>query len=210
MAGALALMFLMLTWTSVRAGFSSLLSTYASKSYDLEAAEVAVNLSSNSPEAHYARGTIFEARNEMGAAAAEYQQAVAGRPEDCIYWLSLARTRELNGDNAAALAAARQAVLWAPYYAQPHWQLGNILVRAGQTNEGFKELRIATASDPRLLPGVMNLAWTLSNNNAQFVERAVQPKTPQEFKSMGQYLRSIGQLDAALVHLQRVSRTGAC
>lgn len=196
--GALALAFLMLAWISGRAGFSSLLSTYASKSYDLEAGEVAVNLSSNSPDAHYARGSIFEARNELALAAAEYEQAARSRPEDCVYWLSLARVRELSGDNAGALAAARQAVPLAPYYAQPHWQLGNILVRAGQTGEGFNELRIATASDPRLLPGVMDLAWRLSGGNPQFVEQAVKPQTPQEFKSLGQYLRQLGQLDAAL------------
>ena len=194
----LALLFLSLTWTSGRAGFSSLLSTYASKSYELEAANAAVNLSSDSPVAHQVRGTILEARQDLRGAEAAYQRAALGRPEDCIYWLSLARVRELNGDAAGAVEAARRAVPLAPFYAQPHWQLGNVLIRAGQTEEAFKELRTATLSDPRLLPGVTDLAWRVSRGDARFVERAVQPKTPAEFRTLGQYLRQLGALDAAL------------
>jgi hypothetical protein len=48
--------------------------------------------------------------------------------------------------------AARQAIPLAPDYAEPHYQLGNILVRAGQTEEGFKELQLAAASNPTLFP----------------------------------------------------------
>ena len=194
----LAVTFLVLAWTSARAGLSSLLSNYASKSYELEAANAAVTLSSKSPVAHHARGTILEARNDLRGAEAEYRQAVLAGPDDCIYWLSLARVRELNGDAAGAIVAARRAIPLAPYYAQPHWQLGNILIRAGQTDEAFRELRIATLSDPRLLPGVTDLAWRVSGGDARFVEQTVQPKTPAEFQSLGQYLRQQGALDAAL------------
>ena len=81
----LAATFLFLAWTTARAGLSSLLSNYASKSYELEAANAAVTLSSNSPVAHYARGTILEARNDLPGAEVEYRQAVIARPDDCIY-----------------------------------------------------------------------------------------------------------------------------
>jgi len=197
-ATGLVVVFLLLTLNTGRAGFSSLLSAYAAKSYDVDAADAAVRISSNSPDAHFVRGAILEARNELPGAAAEYNAAALARPDDCVLWLSLARVRELNGDTAGAVAAARQAVPLAPYYAQPHWQLGNILLRAGQKDEGFKELRRAAMSNPTLMPGVIDLAWRLSGGNAQFVEQAIQPETPEAYQLLGQYLRHLGDLNAAL------------
>lgn len=190
--------FLLLTLNSGRAGFSSLLSAYAAKSYDTGAANAAVNLSPSSPDTHLVRGTILEARNDLPGAAAEYHAAALARPDQCVLWLSLARVRELNGDTEGAVAAARQAVPLAPYYAQPHWQLGNILLRAGQNDEGFKELRLAAISNPTLMPGVIDLAWRLSGGNAQFIAQAIRPETPEDYQLLGQYLRHLGDLNAAL------------
>jgi hypothetical protein len=198
-AGAgLAAVFLVLTWNTGREGFSSLLSAYAAGTYEIDAANAAVGLSSSSPDAHFVRGTILEARNDPGAAAAEYHAAALARPDACILWLSLARARELSGDAEGAVAAASQAVLLAPSYAQPHWQLGNILLRAGQKEEGFKELRLAGISNPTLMPSVIDLAWRLSDGNPQFVKRAVQPDSPEAYQQLGQYLRHLGDLDASL------------
>jgi hypothetical protein len=197
-ATALVFIFLLLTLMSGRAGFSSLLSAYAAKSYEIDAANAALTLDAHSPDAHLARGSILEARNDFQGAAAEYDAAALGRPDDCILWLSLARVRELSGDTAGAVVAARQAVPLAPYYAQPHWQLGNILLRAGQQDEGFKELRLAAISNPMLMPGVIDLAWRLSGGNAQFVKQAIQPETPEAYLVLGRYLRHFGDLNAAL------------
>jgi tetratricopeptide (TPR) repeat protein len=196
-AAGLMVILLLLTWNTGREGFSSLLSSYASKSYDIDAANAAVSLSS-SPDTHFARGTILEARNDVAGAASEYYVAALARPDDCILWLSLARARELSGKTEGAVAAAREAVPLAPYYAQPHWQLGNILLRAGYRDEGFKELRLAGLSNPTLMPGVIDLAWRLSDGNPQLVEQAVQPKTPEAYQTLGQYLRHLGDLEAAL------------
>jgi hypothetical protein len=195
---SLVLVLLLLIWNTGSAGFSSLLSAYAAKSYEIEAANAAISLSSSSPDAHYVRGTILEARNDLPGAVADYDAAALARPDDCIFWLSLARARELNGDSAGALIAARRAVPLAPYYAQPHWQLGNILLRAGQADEGFKELRLAGNSNPMMMPGVIDLAWRLSGGNPQFVEQAVQPRTPEDYQILGRYLRHFGDLTAAL------------
>ena len=197
-AAGLIVVLVLLIWNVGREGFSSLVSTYAAKSYDTEAAKVAVGLTSNSPDAHFALGSIFEARNELGRAADEYSAAAMARPDDCVLWLSLARVQELRGDTAAAITAARRAVPLAPYYAQPHWQLGNILLRAGQKDEGFKELRLAATSNPTLLPTVIDLAWRLSNGNPQLIQRAIQPETPETYQAVGQYMRHFGDLDAAL------------
>src|SRR5712664_2657446 len=130
-SAGLVMILLFLIWTAGRAGFASLLSAYAARTNQLAAANAAVTLSPRDPEAHYIRAAILEASDDLSTATAEYMRAVSLRPDDYVLWLSLAHARELNGDMPGAIAAAKQAVQLAPYYAQPHWQLGNLLVRAG-------------------------------------------------------------------------------
>ena len=189
----LVILFLLLIWLAARAGFASLLSTYAVTSNQLAAANAAVRLSSADPEAHYVRGAILEAGGDLRAAIAEYNEAILRRPDDYVLWLSLARALELNGQAPMAIGAARQATQLAPYYAQPHWQLGNILVRAGRPEEGFGELRLAGASNPRLLPPIIDLAWQLSGN-VHFVLQAVQPSTPEAYQALAEYFKKRGQV----------------
>ena len=95
-AGGLVVVLLLLTWHTARAGFSSLLTAYAAQSKDIDAANLAVRINSSDPEALYVRGTVLEARNDMRGAAAAYNEAVQVRPDDCVLWLGLARTRELS------------------------------------------------------------------------------------------------------------------
>ena len=59
------LVILLATWRVGRAGFASLLSTYASKSNRIAAAQAALSLSPNDPETHYVRGSILEADGDL-------------------------------------------------------------------------------------------------------------------------------------------------
>src|SRR5437867_4303907 len=104
------LIVLSLSWIAGRPGFASLLWTYASRANRLDAANSAVSLSPADAEAHYVRGAILETSNELSAANAEYAEAVLLRPDDYVFWLSLAHTRELNNDQEGATAAANRAV----------------------------------------------------------------------------------------------------
>jgi hypothetical protein len=92
-------------------------------------------------------------------------------------------------------------VTLAPFYAQPRWQLGNILVRAGQKDEGFAELRRAGAADPTLLPGIIDLAWQVAGGDVQFVKRAIQPQTSESYLALGEYLKKRGQVPEAIAML---------
>ena len=184
----LLVILLLSTWNIGRSGLASLLTAYAAQSGQIASANTAVSLSAGSPDAHYVRAAILEATDLPGAIS-EYQRAALARPDDYALWLSLARASELNGDTAGAVAAARQAVPLAPDYAEPHYQLGNILLRAGQRDEAFKELRLAGASNPTLMAGIIDLAWRVSGGNVQFVTQAITPQTPAAYLSLGQYFR---------------------
>jgi len=201
-SAGLLLILIFLIWFSARAGFASLLTTYASRTNQLDAANAAVSLSARDPEAHYIRGAIFEAQDDPTAATAEYTQAVSLRPDDYVLWLSLAHTRELNGDSSGAITAATQAVQLAPWYAQPHWQLGNLLVRAGRQDEGFKELRLAGNSNPALLPAIVDLAWQLSHGDIAFVKNAIQPNTPEAYVALAEYLKKRGAVSETIALLR--------
>jgi tetratricopeptide (TPR) repeat protein len=118
---------------------------------------------------------------ESGAQAEaleEYECAVALRPQDYALWLELGRARDVAGDSQGALSAYREARRLAPFYAQPRWQLGNTLYRLGQLEEAFVELREAVASNPKLMPQAIALAWAAYKADARAVAQALRPQTP--------------------------------
>jgi tetratricopeptide (TPR) repeat protein len=208
-ASALVLILVSLaTWWNGRAGFARLLSTYAAKSNSIAAAQTASSLSPNDPETHYVQGAILEAAGDLPAAVVEYAEAARLRVDDYVLWLSLARTRELTGNTDGALAASREAVTLAPQYAQPHWQLGNMLVRAGQLEEGFRELRLSGRNDPIRLPAIIDLAWQLSGNDIEFIKRAIQPQTPDSYKALAEFFKKKSRLTEA-VEMLRAAGSGA-
>ena len=193
-------------WWAGRSGLVSLLTIYAAKTNQVAAADAALRLSPNDPDAHLVRGAILEA-NSVSAAVEEYKQAARVRPEDYLLWLSLARAQELNGDVGGAIAAASQGVRLAPYYARPHWLLGNILVRSGQAAEGFSELRLAGESDTGLLPAIIDLEWQLSGGDAEFVKRAIHPDSPESFKALADYFRKHGKANDAIEMFRAAATT---
>ncbi|MEK6280887.1 MAG: hypothetical protein AABN95_11080 [Acidobacteriota bacterium] len=180
------------------AGFASLLSTYGARAKNIAATQAASSLSPNDPEPHYVRAAILEANGDFPAAVEEYTQAARLRADDYVLWQALAHARELKGDTAGALAAARQSVALAPHYAQPHWQLGNILVRARQLEEGFRELRLAGQSDSQLLPSIIDLAWQLSGEDVELVKRLIGPQSPDFYKALAEYFKKRNRFSDAV------------
>jgi Flp pilus assembly protein TadD len=205
----LLVIFLLLICNAGRAGLASLMASYGSMTNQLAPANAAVVLCQTDPDAHYLRGTLLLGDNDLPGAIKDYEQAASLRPDDYVLWLSLAHARELNGDIAGALTAVRQAVRVAPYYAQPRWDLGNILLRAGERDEAFKELKLAGTSNPTLMPAAIDLAWQISGGNTQFVERAIQPQTPEAHEAMAQYFRKRGEVTAAIAMFRAAGPSSA-
>ncbi|HEY8188011.1 MAG TPA: hypothetical protein VIF64_18215 [Pyrinomonadaceae bacterium] len=187
-----------LTWHSARAGYSSLLAANALSTPNLAAAKRAAALSPGNPTTRVILGALLEANDDRPAAISHYQLAVQLRPQDYVLWMQLARGQELEGNTEAAIDSGRVAVSLAPFYAQPHWQLGNILVRAGRADGGFSELRLAGSSDAKLLPGIVDLAWQLSGGKAEYVIQAIQPRTPEAYRAVAEYFKKRGQTAATI------------
>jgi hypothetical protein len=191
-------LYISLIWIAGRAGFASLLTAYAAKGNVPTAADAAVTIGTGNPETHLVRGELLETNGDLPGAIQEYEAAASLRPDDYVLWLSLARGYELNGESEPAIAAARRAIPLAPFYAQPHWQLGNILLRAGYREEGFKELGLAGASNPAMMPGVIELAWRSFDGNVQAVVQSLSPQTPEAYSALARYFRQHGEANGAI------------
>lgn len=165
------------SWSQARVGLSRLMSTYGERMSNLASVDHAIRLNPTDPEAHHARALVLEAMGKDDEAAQEFEISVRLRPDDYYLWLELGDALEETNDLAGADKAFREAVRLAPYYAQPHWQLGNYVLRTGDTDEAFIELRRAVASDITLFPAMIDLAWGAYGGNSQAVLNAVQPST---------------------------------
>ncbi|MDT5062873.1 MAG: hypothetical protein QOH63_3332 [Acidobacteriota bacterium] len=159
-----------------RAGFSRLDSTYAAEAGQLSAADAATLLTPSDPEAHLVRAALLKADNRLDEAIREYCRAAALRPRDYVLWLELGLALDEAEDQAGAINAFKEAVALAPDYAEPHWQLGNVLLRAGHADEAFSEMRRATQSNQAFLPQLIDLAWTIYSGDIASIKQAVQPE----------------------------------
>lgn len=189
-------------WVIGRAGFSRLLSEYVVRSSLLPSerqtntvaiADEATRLAPSDPAAHRARAISLMDAGQLAEAIREYEQAIALRPGHYTLWVELGRARDQADDQQGALEAFTEAVRLAPYYAQPHWQLGNVLFRMGLREEAFAELRRATLSDMALLPAAIDLAWAAYERDARAVERVFQPQNAQARLALARFFARHGK-----------------
>ena len=177
-------------WQAARIGAARTLAQSATFANDQTATERAARLLPNDAATHTARGMVLQRTENYPDACNELERAVQLRPRDYFPWMLLGVTRDLNGDQAGALRALRQSVLLAPAYAKPHWLLGNLLLRTGQTDEAFKELRTATWSDQALLPNVIDLAWSIQGSDPAVTIATIQPQTDTARLALAIFLAS--------------------
>jgi tetratricopeptide (TPR) repeat protein len=185
-----------------QAGLSRLLSEYVVRSSLLPSekqtsmvsvADRATRLAPSDPAAHRARAIALMDAGQLGEAIREYERAIALRPGHYSLWVELGRARDQADDPQGALEAFTEAARFAPYYAQPHWQLGNVLFRMGRRDEAFAELRRAALSDMTLLPAAIDLAWAAYDGDASAIERAFQPQSAQWHLALARFFARHGR-----------------
>jgi thioredoxin-like negative regulator of GroEL len=192
---------------SARTGLSRLFSEYGSATESLAASERALSFNPRDPEAHYARALRLadEGRNEE--AVRELEQAAALRSQDYFLWQELARAREANDDTEGAIRALQEAIALAPDYAQPHWQMGNLLLRASQSDQGFAELRLAANSDPSLYAPMIDLAWSFHEGDAPAMLVLGKPRNDNERILLASFFANRDRVDEAMQLLRPIVTT---
>ena len=190
----LAIVFcLFLIQSTARFGMSRMFARYALATNSIEVADTAVRLAPSDPEAHRARAAVFNRQQNPAEAAKSLEQAISLRYRDDYLWIELGNAREELDNTQGALSALDQAVRWAPHYAHTHWQRGNLLLRMGQANEAFTELRTAATANPRYAPNLVDLAWGISRNDLKTTEALLDIKNDNQRLALIRYLARNGK-----------------
>ncbi len=187
---------------AVRAGLSRLYSVAVVKgamfpgtdSQDLlNVAEESSRLASSDPDAFRARGIAQMAMSRPAEAAKEFYHAVSLRPRHYLLWLDLGRALDQSDDIDGAIKALQESVKLAPFFAQPRWELANVLFRAERYDEAFVELRHAIAGDATRLPLSLEMAWAASRGDAQKFQEMIVPTSPSARLMVGRFLAKHGK-----------------
>lgn len=186
-------------------GFSRLLTTYSLMAGNVTAANKAVEITPKDAEAHFANAAVLSASANPETSLVEVERAVALRPSDYLLWQQLGLLRDQLGDPTAALAAFDEAVKRAPFYSQPRWNRGNVLLRTGQYEAAFKDLCQAAQSNPELVPNLLDLAWGVSRGDVALTEELAQIKSDNMRIAFASFLARRGQGNEAAA---QVARTG--
>jgi len=165
---------------------------------NLPAAQKAAQLTPADPEAHLASAEVLTRAGQYADAILELERSVALRPFDYSLWLNLGMLRDQTGDRTAALLAFDEAVRRAPFYAEPRWQRGNVLLRSGRYDEAFKDLNQAARSEPALIPNLIDLAWAVSKGDTRLTENLAQINTDQLHIVFAKLLARSGKATEAL------------
>jgi hypothetical protein len=185
-------------WQAARTGAARAAAESAELTGEISVADRAIRFGPNDAEAHFARGQALQGKDDFAAAALEFEHAVRLRPRDYFLWLMLGVTRDENQDQEGALRALRQAVKLAPAYAPPHWQLGNLLLRMGSSDDAFTELRLAASANPNLWPNVIDLAWGIYQGDPSAVIAVTRPQTDRARLELAIFMARHGQPAVAL------------
>lgn len=194
-----------LMWATARAGLSRWHSASYAREYSLGAAERAVRLSPHDPAAHYFRAELLAANRRNDEASEGFQRAAALRPRAYFLWLRLGLVRETGGDLPGALAAIREGVRLAPFYAEPRWILGGALLRAGERERAFAEVSRAVASDPKFPPQALEMLWEASGGDAGEMARGISPQSAAARDALARFFVERGATTAAAALLRQAS-----
>lgn len=173
---------------------------------NLAAGQQAARLTPEDAEAHYAGAEVLNLAGQTGESILELERAVALRPADYALWLSLGLLRDQTGDPATALAAFDEAVKRAPFYAQPRWLRGNLLLRTGQIDAALKDLNQAAQSDPELIPNLIDLAWGISRSDPKLTEQLAQINTDKMRIAFARFLARQGKATETLAQFRAIGR----
>jgi tetratricopeptide (TPR) repeat protein len=120
------------------------------------------------------------------------------RPADYRLWSQLGLLRDQTGDTPGALLAFDEALKRAPYYAQPRWDRGNVLLRSNQYEAAFKELNAAAGSNQDLIPSLIDIAWGLSRGDVKLTEELAQINSEKKHLAFAKLLARNGKAQEAI------------
>lgn len=150
-------------------------------------ADLAISLQPGNPNAYKTRGLINLRNRDFTNAANDFEHAIAFRDSDYDLWLLLGYAHSELGDTLAASDCYQRAILLAPRYSQPNFDMGMLLLKESQPELAFEFLSTAAEYDPELYPSVLDLARKSFPNNAEAIENSVRPRSIDAKKITARY-----------------------
>ena len=129
-------------------------------------------------------GVYLKAANELmeeswrETAIEELRAATRMSPDDYRVWLALGRALDRGGEIAGARVAFERAIELAPNHFDPRWAFGNYLLRAGDRDGSFAQMRLALSNRPSALPLIFDYAWGVYRGDGKAITAALDPPIP--------------------------------
>ncbi|HEX9760714.1 MAG TPA: tetratricopeptide repeat protein [Candidatus Acidoferrales bacterium] len=178
------------------------------RSNELEAWQRAAALEPSNAEHWYRIGRFWHLdllRGDLDQAITAYQRAVELQPGAAHFWLDLASAYEMKGDTQQAAAAFEQAHQVYPESARVSWARGNFLLRRGDLDGAFADMRHAVEHDPNLTFLAVSVAWRASGEAGR-VLRDVLPASASSYRSALNFFLAQQQPEAAMTAWEALCR----
>lgn len=171
-------------------GLSEYTVAAAAENYSEAEATRSVIYDAANPDAYKARAFILLQKGRYQEAIKDLNQAIALRPEDYLLWLQLGFANYQTNNFADAQNAYDQASHLAPRYAKTEQYFGYLFLKQNNLEQSFFHFRRSAALDPAFFSETVNLARQKFGNDAEAIERAVQPSSLDNKKQLASYFMS--------------------
>ena len=172
--------FLLVAYVGIAGAVQGLSNYYADSAISygsIADADLAISLQPGNPNAYKTRGLINLRTRDFTSAVNDFEHAIAFRESDYDLWVLLGYARSELGDKLSARDCFQRAILLAPRYSQPNFDMGMLLLNESQTERAFEFLSTAAEYDPELYPSVLDHARNSFPNNAEAIENSVRPRS---------------------------------
>jgi tetratricopeptide (TPR) repeat protein len=144
---------------------------------DLPSLRAAVRLAPGNAEFHYRLGRYLSLlTGDMAGGLEQYQAAVRLNPYEAHYWLELATSYSIMGDDASQLAAIQRAIQADPTTPDVAWEAANFYVVRGQQEPAVREFAIALQNTPTLSADQLRLCWRAIPDLATVLYQVLPPR----------------------------------
>jgi tetratricopeptide (TPR) repeat protein len=134
-------------------------------------------------------------------------RAVTLDPRSANYWMALAGAYESAGKLPEARDAYHKALASYPASAEAHWRFGSFLLRQGETQKAYSEIRLGLQIDARLIPIAISRVWPATHDADALLNEVL----PHTFDAQNQALIAFSadrQMEPALAVWKHMVTTG--
>ncbi len=143
-------------------------------------------------------------QQDFPRAIQSYRRALLLNPRSPDVWLDLAAAYEAERDFSSAAAAFLSAKKSHPVSAEVAWHYGNFLLRQGDLNAAFAEIRRGLEADPLRAAAAVSVCWSASPD-AEVLLGQVLPPSKEVYLAALQVLAAERAADASLEVWKRLA-----